>query len=227
MAEDTVDEAIKTFNLEPRAINLPDISGTGLPGLTTTGICCTRSVPLVGAHGYWSSLASRLMEVFPIDADIAHHLATNYGDRAWTLLAISPHLNTRLVPDLPFIEAEITHGVRSEAACTAADVIARRTRLSFLDASKALQVLPRVINIMAEELHWTAARKEQELVDSIRFLDSMGLKQVKIAFAQDDKPRIKVNGSSSVSTMAGGIRVDLNGVSAGQTLRNSRAIQSQ
>ncbi|KAJ4310488.1 mitochondrial glycerol-3-phosphate dehydrogenase [Fusarium piperis] len=224
MAEDTVDEAIKTFNFEPRAIHLPDISGAGLPGFTTSGSCCTRNVPLVGAHGYWSSLASRLMEVFPIDVDIAHHLATNYGDRAWALLAISPRLNTRLVSNLPFIEAEITHGVRSEAACTAADVIARRTRLSFLDASTALQVLPRVIDIMAEELHWNTARKETELIDTIKFLDSMGLKQDKIASAQNEKLRIKASGSSPVPTMAGGIEVDLNGLGAGQTLRDTRAI---
>lgn len=227
MAEDTVDEAIKTFNLQPRAIPLPDISGTGLLGFTTSGRCFTRNVPLVGAHGYWSSLASRLMEVFPIDADIAHHLATNYGDRAWALLAISPSLNNRLLPNLPFIEAEITHGVRSEAACTAADVIARRTRLSFLDASKALQVLPRVIEIMAEELQWSAARKEQELADSIRFLDSMGLKKEKITFAQEDRLRIKASGSSPVPqipTMAGGIEVDVNGLGAGQALRDTRAI---
>lgn len=227
MAEDTVDEAIKTFNLQPRAIPLPDISGAGLPGFTTSDVCCTRNVPLIGAHGYWSSLASRLMEVFPIDADIAHHLATNYGDRAWALLAISPSLNTRLLPDLPFIEAEITHGVRSEAACTAADVIARRTRLSFLDASKALQVLPRVIDIMAEELHWTAARKEQELTDTIGFLDSMGLKQDKIASVQGEKLRIKASGSLPVPqrpTMAGGIEVDVNGLGAGQALRDTRVI---
>ncbi|RSL81297.1 hypothetical protein CEP52_017232 [Fusarium oligoseptatum] len=227
MAEDTVDEAIKTFNLQPRALPLPDISGTGLLGFTTTGRCCTRNVTLVGAHGYWSSLASRLMEVFPIDSDIAHHLATNYGDRAWALLAISPRLNTRLVAGLPFIEAEITHGVRSEAACTAADVIARRTRLSFLDASKALQVLPRVIDIMADELHWTAARKEQELAESIRFLDSMGLKQDKMASTQDERLRIKASGSSPAlqrPKMAGGIEVDVNGLGAGQALRDTRVI---
>ncbi|KAF4981222.1 hypothetical protein FDECE_17725 [Fusarium decemcellulare] len=227
MAEDTVDEAIKLFNLRPRAISLPDISGAGLPGFTTSGICCTRNVPLVGAHGYSSSLASQLMEVYPIDADIAHHLAANYGDRAWTLLAISPSLNTRLIPSFPFIEAEITHGVRAEAACTAADIIARRTRLSFLDASKALQVLPRVIDIMAEELNWTAARKQQELADTVTFLSSMGLQQEKIASTQEEKLRITASGSSPVQqrpTMAGGIEVDLNGLGAGQALRDSRSI---
>ncbi|KAM0438990.1 hypothetical protein ACHAPT_001751, partial [Fusarium lateritium] len=227
MAEDTVDEAIKTFNLQPRAIPLPDISGAGLPGFTTSGICCTRNVPLVGAHGCCSSLASQLMEVFPIDADTAHHLATNYGDRAWALLAISTRLNTRLVSGLPFIEAEITHGVRAEAACTAADVIARRTRLSFLDASKALQVRPRVIDIMAEELHWTAARKEHELADTVGFLDSMGLKQDKITSAQEEELPIKASNSSFVPqqpTMAGGIEVDVSGLGAGQALRDPRAI---
>ncbi|KAL7948806.1 FAD dependent oxidoreductase domain-containing protein [Trichoderma barbatum] len=180
MAEDAVDEAIKTFNLAPSAVALPDISGAGLPGLQTTGHCMTKDVLLLGAHGYSTSLASQLMEAHHVDADVAYHLAHNYGDRAWAVLSASNSTTTRLIPALPFIEAEIRHGVRSEAACTAADLISRRTRLAFLDIENALRALPRVIDVMAEELKWSSERKQHEWKEAISFFKSMGLAQDKL-----------------------------------------------
>lgn len=54
-------------------------------------------------------------------------------------------------------------------------MISRRIRLSFLNAQAALEALPRVIDIMAEELNWNAARKQQEMTRTTRFLQSMGL----------------------------------------------------
>jgi len=54
-------------------------------------------------------------------------------------------------------------------------VISRRVRLSFLNAQAALEALPRVVDIMAEELNWNAARKQQEMTRTTRFLHSMGL----------------------------------------------------
>ncbi|KAL7794469.1 FAD dependent oxidoreductase domain-containing protein [Trichoderma ceciliae] len=186
MAEDAVDEAIKTFDLAPSAIALPDISGAGLPGLQTTGRCLTRNVLLLGAHGYSTSLASQLMEVHHVDADVAQHLARNYGDRAWAVLSASNSAATRLIPTLPFIEAEIRHGVRSEAACTAADLISRRTRLAFLDVENALRALPRVIDVMGEELKWSSERKQHEWKEAISFFKSMGLSQDKLKITRKE-----------------------------------------
>ena len=54
-------------------------------------------------------------------------------------------------------------------------MISRRLRLSFLNAQAALEALPRVVDIMAEELNWNAARKQQEMTRTARFLQSMGL----------------------------------------------------
>ena len=54
-------------------------------------------------------------------------------------------------------------------------MISRRLRLSFLNAQAAFEALPRVIDIMAKELNWDAARKQQEMTRTTRFLQSMGL----------------------------------------------------
>jgi len=185
MAEDAVDEAIKTFNLTPQAVALPDISGYNLPGSITNGKCKTLATSVLGAHGYSTSLPSQLMELYPIDADIAHHLATNYGDRAWAVLSSSPSV-ARLAPSFPFIESELRHAVRSEAACTAADVISRRTRLAFLDVNVALHALPRIIDVMANELKWSEARKEQEWKVTVQFMKSMGLDEDKLNVTREE-----------------------------------------
>ena len=40
---------------------------------------------------------------------------------------------------------------------------------------QALDVLPKVVGIMAEELHWSAKRQRQEIVDTEKFMESMGV----------------------------------------------------
>lgn len=198
MAEDAVDEAVKTFNLAPQAQSLPDITGAGIDGLTTTGACCTRQVVLAGSHGYSTRLHNELMENHKVDADVAFHLATNYGDRAWELLSATESGSpvTRLLPAHPFTDAEVRYGVRSEAACTAADLIARRTRLAFLDVDSALLALPRVIEIMSQELDWSKAREKHEWTETVRFLESMGLAHEQLQVSRDEV----VNGEAKVLT---------------------------
>lgn len=73
------------------------------------------------------------------------------------------------------IEAEVRYAVRHEYAQTAVDVIARRTRLSFLNAQAALTALPRVVELMSAELNWSLSRRRQELASATNFLVSMGL----------------------------------------------------
>lgn len=73
------------------------------------------------------------------------------------------------------IEAEVRYAVRYEYAQTAVDVIARRCRLSFLNAQAALRTLPRVVEIMAEDLGWTHSRQRAEVERATKFLASMGL----------------------------------------------------
>jgi glycerol-3-phosphate dehydrogenase len=73
------------------------------------------------------------------------------------------------------IEAEVRYAVRHEYALTATDVIARRIRLSFLNAQAAAEALLRIVDIMAEELNWSTAHKQEELAHTTRFLRSTGL----------------------------------------------------
>jgi glycerol-3-phosphate dehydrogenase len=176
MAEDAVDEAISVFSLTPGA-NAPLTPASPDLDAARPGACQTHHVRLVGAHGYTPALPAQLAETFSLDSDVAEHLADCYGDRAWEVASMSKGdvTSSRLVPTLPFIEAEIRYGARRELAQTAADVLARRMRLAFLDAQAALETLPRVVDVLAEELGWDAARKEAEWKGTVHFLQSMGL----------------------------------------------------
>lgn len=76
---------------------------------------------------------------------------------------------------LQVIEAEVRYAVRHEYAQTAVDVVARRCRLSFLNAQATLGALPRVVEIMAEDLNWSRSRQQAEIDRATKFLASMGL----------------------------------------------------
>jgi glycerol-3-phosphate dehydrogenase len=120
-------------------------------------------------------------------------ITTAYGDRAWTVAALCaptdaryPVRGKRISELYPFVDGEVRYAVRHEYAQTAVDVIARRTRLAFLNAQAALEALPKVIDLMAEELSWNSTRKAKEWTDSVSFLASMGLPENKQKLTRED-----------------------------------------
>lgn len=64
----------------------------------------------------------------------------------------APASEELLHPDLPYTRADVVTAVRDEMARTVEDVLARRTRALFLNAQAAVDISPKVAEIMAEEL---------------------------------------------------------------------------
>jgi glycerol-3-phosphate dehydrogenase len=196
MAEDAVDEAVKLFRLQPKPLmNVTRVSGTEMidDAAPLDGTCQTHQVRLVGAHGYSKTLFINLIQHFGLETEVAKHLTNSYGDRAWTVAALSsptekrfPVRGLRISSLYPFIDGEVRYAVRHEYAQTAVDVIARRTRLAFLNAQAALEALPKVIDLMAEELHWDSKRKDLEWKETVQFLGSMGLPKSKLSLTRRD-----------------------------------------
>lgn len=119
-----------------------------------------------GAQGWTPTMYIRLVQDFGLDCEVAQHLAKSYGDRAFAVAKLAaitgkrwPIIGKKIHPEFPYIDAEIRYGVR-EYAVTAVDMIARRLRLSFLNAQAAQEALPTVVDIMAEELGWSKDEKE-------------------------------------------------------------------
>ncbi|KAI8878654.1 DAO-domain-containing protein [Backusella circina FSU 941] len=169
MAEETVDKAIEVFSL--KALNK----------------CCTEQTTLTGSEGYSNTMFIRLVQEFGMDTEVAQHLARSYGNRAWAVASIEdatreiwPTYGNRISPNYPYIESEIRYAARQEFACTAVDVLARRTRLAFLNAEAALQSLPRVVEILSEELNWDKERQKEEHKNAVVFLTTMGLSKDKV-----------------------------------------------
>lgn len=166
MAEETVDKAVEVFGLQSRAK-----SG-----------CVTETLRLVGSDGWSRNMFIGLIQQYGLETEVAKHLSDNYGDRAWTVCSLAeptgetwPLHGVRLSRAYPYIEAEVRYAVRHEYALTPIDVLARRTRLSFLNVHAALEALPRVADMMATELHWSRAEKARQIARSVEFLASMGL----------------------------------------------------
>ncbi|KAH8677285.1 glycerol-3-phosphate dehydrogenase [Xylariales sp. PMI_506] len=208
MAEECVDEAIKVFNLPTQPFpNAPRVSGTEAvdDGAILDGSCQTHNVRLIGAHGFSKTLFIHIIQHFGIETEVAKHLTESYGDRAWTVAAMCkatdkrfPAKGERISELYPFVDGEIRYAVRHEYAQTAVDVIARRTRLAFLNAQAALDALPKIIDIMSEELKWDSKRQENEWKDTVHYLQSMGLPEPMLSATRKQVETRKLDFSSSL-----------------------------
>lgn len=79
-----------------------------------------------------------------------------------------------LVPDYPIIEAEVVFGVRHDWVVRPEDFLARRSRLAYLNKEAAMRAIPRVVQLMARELHWDRTRQSAELKCCVEFMRHFG-----------------------------------------------------
>ncbi|XP_011698622.1 PREDICTED: glycerol-3-phosphate dehydrogenase, mitochondrial isoform X1 [Wasmannia auropunctata] len=158
MAQETIDAAIKACDLEPERP------------------CQTDGFLLEGAQGWSPTMYIRLVQDFGLECEVAQHLSKSYGDRAFAVAKMAsltgkrwPIIGKKIHPEFPYIDAEIRYGVR-EYARTAIDMIARRLRLAFLNVQAAQEALPGIIDIMADELQWSAEEKKKQHREASEFL---------------------------------------------------------
>jgi len=68
------------------------------------------------------------------------------------LITDNPALEQQLDSELPYVAAEVIWAARMEMARTVEDILARRTRVLFLNAQAAIRMAPKVAEILAKEL---------------------------------------------------------------------------
>ena len=143
--------------------------------------CSTLHIDLVGKQDYSENLSGVILQEYneSISPSTASHLARAYGGNAKSVLLTAaadgqPPSHSQLVPGYPYIEAEVIYAVRHEYACRIEDIIARRTRLAFLNREAALAAIPRVAELMAKELNWSTSRRAEEIDHCIAFMQSFG-----------------------------------------------------
>ncbi|KAJ8416964.1 hypothetical protein AAFF_G00328420 [Aldrovandia affinis] len=164
MAEETLDAAARAHGL-------------------TAGPSRTVGLMLEGAKDWTPTMYIRLVQDYGLEVEVAQHLASSYGGRAFEVAKMAhvtgqrwPIVGKRLVSEFPYIESEVLYAIK-EYACTATDVIARRTRLGFLNVRAADEALPRIVEIMGKQLGWSEQKQKEELATATQFLHyEMGYK---------------------------------------------------
>ena len=126
------------------------VDKAGVLGLLPLRKCMTRRFPI---HGYREH------------PDLTNHLYVYGSDMPAIAELMRQGYDTKLVEGLDYTEAEVVWAVREEMARTVEDVLARRVRILFVDARRAVQAAPRVAQLLAAELGcdeaWERAQVEQ------------------------------------------------------------------
>ena len=104
-------------------------------GLPERG-CITHNLPV---HGYdYNSDWTNPLHVYGVDID--------------KIIKLDPEGNTSLSKEVHLTKNQVIWAVREEMAMTVEDVLARRTRVLFLNASESLILAPTVAAIMGKEM---------------------------------------------------------------------------
>eukprot|EP01116_Phalansterium_solitarium_P020350 TRINITY_DN5984_c0_g1_i1.p1 TRINITY_DN5984_c0_g1~~TRINITY_DN5984_c0_g1_i1.p1 ORF type:complete len:564 (-),score=164.47 TRINITY_DN5984_c0_g1_i1:96-1787(-) len=160
-------------------------------GLKPASPCITDNVRLIGGENWDPAIYTILTQEYkrkkqsmrnpekkkpllPITTEIAEHLSHNYGTRAFRVAQLAQDgYGNRLASGYPYLEAEVIFACQEEYARTPIDVLARRTRLAFLDYDATIAALPRVVDLMARQLNWDEDQKADEFVKAVAFVETM------------------------------------------------------
>ena len=102
--------------------------------------CNTKTLPI----GFWD---------WPIDKTNHWHVYANNAKKIKKIAEEKESWNEKIHPLFPHIKAEVIWFIRNEMAMTVEDVLARRTRILFLNASAAMEAAPIVAELMMIEMN--------------------------------------------------------------------------
>ena len=143
------------------------------------GGCQTGSVLLPGGAGIRFK-AGELVSTGPggadaaaevrehLGGDVTEHLQQTYGGGWLEVAALAAHdtdLARRIVPDLPYIWAEVDHAVADEMVMTLRDFMRRRTQLEIRDLRQSWSVAPALADRIGAKLGWSHTETDAQ-VDS-------------------------------------------------------------
>jgi glycerol-3-phosphate dehydrogenase len=139
---------------------------------------CTETLAIVGADGYSVLLnkADELARDYGVSKEAVLHLLNRYG--ALFAEVLEPALQDEsllepLIPELPYLKAEILYAVTHEGARSVDDVLSRRTRINFEAKDQGLGVAKEVASLIGKVLGWNAAQSK----DSVKAYEELVLTQ--------------------------------------------------
>jgi glycerol-3-phosphate dehydrogenase len=133
------------------------------------GPCPTKRRPFPwrpeGPFEAWREEAAAEGEAHGLDRETAALCACRYGASVGglhELLAETPDLARRLVPELPFCRGEVVHAARAEMARDLTDALRRRIPLVLLSPPERA-VAGEAAALLGAELGWSPERREKEV----------------------------------------------------------------
>ena len=125
-------------------------------------ICVTPTLPI----GDWS---------LPIDKNDHFHVYGNHANEIQSLIKKNNSWKEKIHSSFEYTKAEVIWFVRSEMAICVEDVLARRTRMLFLDANVAIESAPLVAELMMNELNKDENWKHQQIESFIKLAKQYSL----------------------------------------------------
>ena len=108
----------------------------------------------IKVHGFTSQAQGRHLDIYGKDAEGILDLVDKQAS-----------LSAKLHPNYPYMEAEVIWSVRQEMAVKLDDFLSRRIRILILDTRAAIEMAPRVAELMAAELKKDRTWISRELAD--------------------------------------------------------------
>ncbi len=102
------------------------------------------------------------------DGDTGEHLVYAYGTewkRVWRYTAGETGMAERIVPELPYLMAEVPYAIEHELACTLSDVLIRRTHIAFETRDHGRSAARRIAPLMGAALGWSDEQQHRALAD--------------------------------------------------------------
>ncbi len=125
--------------------------------------CKTKHVQLQGPLG--PARVEALRSSSPLPSDVTDHLIRRHGADAERIVgrAVTKGLELRLVPGLPYIEAEVLEAAEDEMVLHLEDFMERRTHISLEATDHGLGAAGRITFLLGGALGWTAERCREEV----------------------------------------------------------------
>ncbi len=145
-----------------------DMATNDITKLTNESI--TEKLPIVGADGYWALVqqVEQLANQYQLKTETINHLLNRYGSELSEVVALieaDRKLAAPITKNLPYLKAEIVYAAIAEGAQSVADVLERRTRLSFEAKNFGLEIAPAVADLIAPYLGWKATQKKASIAE--------------------------------------------------------------
>lgn len=145
-----------------------DMATNDITKLTNESI--TEKLPIVGADGYWALVqqVEQLANQYQLKTETINHLLNRYGSELSEVVALieaDRKLAAPITKNLPYLKAEIVYAAIAEGAQSVADVLERRTRLSFEAKNFGLEIAPAVADLIAPYLGWKATQKNASIAE--------------------------------------------------------------